>query len=343
MADDTVKVAVRIRPLVDSERNRGCRSIVQKTPGEPQVLVSSGPEPQKYTYNYVFAPEDTQEMIYENAVKSMVFNLFNGYNVTSECDLEIILNAIYSSKRIRNDDDLLIKLLHLSLTLLVLAYGQTGSGKTHTMGTTFKGIMNEEMGIIPRAVTDIFTKIETMTDHEFTVNCSFVELYNEKCYDLLSPNQREESIVDIRESDNKVFIANLTEKTVSDTISTTNFLMKGSADRVVAATAMNSASSRSHAIFTVTVQKVPKDCPSAATIAKFHMVDLAGSERSKKTQTVGENFREGVNINKGLLALGNVISALGDPKENGGHVGYRDSKLTRLLTDSLGGNSKTLV
>lgn len=212
------------------------------------------------------------------------------------------------------------------------------------MGTTFNGIINEEMGVIPRAVSDIFATINTMTDeHDFTVKCSFVELYNEQCYDLLSPNPRDQSIVDVREIDKKVVIPNLTEVTVSDTIATTNYLMKGSADRAVASTAMNAASSRSHAIFTVSIEKVPKECKSAATIAKFHMVDLAGSERSKKTQTVGENFREGVNINKGLLALGNVISALGDPKnQNGGHVGYRDSKLTRLLTDSLGGNSMTL-
>lgn len=211
------------------------------------------------------------------------------------------------------------------------------------MGTTFNGIMDEEMGVIPRAISDIFAEIQTMSDHDFTVHCSFVELYNEKLYDLLSPNQREQSIVDIREIDGKVVIPNLTEVLVSNTFATTNCLISGSSDRAVASTAMNSASSRSHAIFTVTVQKVPKDCPAAATIAKFHMVDLAGSERSKKTQTVGEQFKEGVNINKGLLALGNVISALGSSNQNGGHVGYRDSKLTRLLQDSLGGNSMTLM
>lgn len=220
-SDNTVKVAVRIRPLVKSEKNRGCQSIVHKTANEPQVVVNSGLKTSEmYTYNYVFAPEDTQEMIYENAVKSMVMKLFAGYNVT------------------------------------ILAYGQTGSGKTHTMGTTFNGIMDDEMGVIPRAVGEIFEKIASTPEDEFNVSCSFVELYQEKLYDLLSDNAREQSIVDIREVEGKVVIPNLTEKIVMDTVQTTTCLMQGSSDRAVGATAMNAQSSRSHAIFTVTVQKV---------------------------------------------------------------------------------------
>lgn len=260
-----------------------------------------------FSYNYVFAPEDTQEMIYENAIKTMVLKLFSGYNVT------------------------------------ILAYGQTGSGKTHTMGTTFDGNVNDEMGVIPRAVGEIFEKIAAMTDDDFTVQCSFVELYQERLYDLLSKNSREQSVVDIREIDSKIVIPNLTETSVQTIKETFDCLMQGSSDRAVGATAMNAQSSRSHAIFTITVQKTPKDNPASATIAKFHLVDLAGSERSKKTMTVGEQFKEGVKINQGLLALGNVISALGADKQTNGHVGYRDSKLTRLLQDSLGGNSMTLM
>lgn len=307
-SDNSVKVAVRIRPLVDSERNRGCQSIVHKTGGQSQVVVNSGVKTSEmFTYNYVFAPEDTQEMLYENAVKSMVLKLFAGYNVT------------------------------------ILAYGQTGSGKTHTMGTTFNGIMDDDIGVIPRAINEIFDVISSMLDHDFVVNCSFVELYQEKLYDLLSSNEKEQSVVDIREIEGKIVIPNLTEKIVGDTVATTKWLIQGSSDRAVGATAMNAQSSRSHAIFTITVQKVPKDNPAAATIARFHLVDLAGSERSKKTQAVGEQFKEGVKINQGLLALGNVISALGTGGQNGGHIGYRDSKLTRLLQDSLGGNSMTLI
>ncbi|XP_031628535.1 chromosome-associated kinesin KIF4 [Contarinia nasturtii] len=310
-SDDTVKVAVRIRPLVKSEKDRGCQSIVHKTATHPQVIVNTGTKTSdKYTYNYVFSPEDSQEMIYDNAVRSMVFKLFEGFNVT------------------------------------ILAYGQTGSGKTHTMGTNYNSNGDiDEVGVIPRAVNEIFEQITTMEiDNDFTVNCSFVELYQEKLYDLLTTNQRDQSIVDIREVDGKIVIPNLTERIVKDTVSTTKCLMDGSSFRAVGATAMNAQSSRSHAIFTVTIQKIPKEDPASATIAKFHLVDLAGSERSKKTQAVGEQFKEGVKINQGLLALGNVISALGSTNPNDNkHIGYRDSKLTRLLQDSLGGNSITLM
>lgn len=212
------------------------------------------------------------------------------------------------------------------------------------MGTAFDGTLDEEVGVIPRAVADIFGRVNEMTDNEFNITCSFVELYQEKLYDLLSTGARDQSVVDIREIDGKVVIPNLTEVSVKTTKDTTNCLIRGSSDRAVASTAMNAQSSRSHAIFTITVQKVPKENPSAATIAKFHLVDLAGSERSKKTMTVGEQFKEGVKINQGLLALGNVISALGADKPNSNqHIGYRDSKLTRLLQDSLGGNSMTLM
>lgn len=226
----------------------------------------------------------------------------------------------------------------------ILAYGQTGSGKTHTMGTTYDGSESDEIGVIPRAVADIFNHMEEMPEYDFTVNCAFIELYQEKLYDLLSPQPREQSVVDIREvQNNKIAIPNLTEIVVKNAQETTNCLMRGSADRAVGSTAMNATSSRSHAIFTITLQKVHKDNPTAATSAKFHLVDLAGSERSKKTLTTGEQFKEGVKINQGLLALGNVISALGSSNQNTQHIGYRDSKLTRLLQDSLGGNSMTLM
>lgn len=159
--------------------------------------------PKSFRYNYVFAPEDTQEMIYDNAIKSMVGQLFSGYNVT------------------------------------ILAYGQTGSGKTHTMGTTFDGNLNDDIGVIPRAIEEIFDIIDRMDDHDFNVNCSFVELYQEKLYDLLSKNTREQSVVDIREIDGKIIIPNLSELGVKSTSETTDCLKQGSSDRAVGATAMN--------------------------------------------------------------------------------------------------------
>lgn len=170
----------------------------------------------------------------------------------------------------------------IGYNVTILAYGQTGSGKTHTMGTAFDGAVTDDIGVIPRAVTDIFSKIEQMPDHTFTINCAFIELYQERLYDLLSSNPREQSLVDIREENGKIFIPNLTEVSVKDEKETTDCLIRGSADRAVGSTAMNAQSSRSHAIFTITVQKVKNDDSNTATCAKFHLVDLAGSERSKK-------------------------------------------------------------
>ena len=199
------------------------------------------------------------------------------------------------------------------------------------------------MGVIPRAVHDIFTIITSKKDYEFKVGVSFMELYQEQLYDLLSERQRSERIVDIREDPKGIKIVGLTEKIVTNAKETLEFLAQGSRERATGSTAMNSESSRSHAIFTIIIRQRKYDDPNSATTSKFHLVDLAGSERSKKTQATGERFKEGVNINKGLLALGNVISQLGELGGSATYIGYRDSKLTRLLQDSLGGNSMTLM
>ncbi|CAL7949261.1 unnamed protein product [Xylocopa violacea] len=302
MSEDTVKVAVRIRPLVKTEVEQGCQMCLQVVPGEQQIVIRNTDK--AFTFNYVFAPSVGQEDFYNNAVKDMVKNIFQGYNVT------------------------------------ILAYGQTGSGKTHSMGTNY--VENGNEGVIPRAVQDIFDIIALKEDWCFKTTVSFVELYQEQLYDLLADKQRSQCIVDIRDDGKNVKITGVVEKEVINATEALRCLMQGSLGRATAATAMNANSSRSHAIFSLCIHQQKKDDPNTATTAKFHLVDLAGSERSKKTQATGERFREGVNINKGLLALGNVISQLG---ENGStsFVGYRDSKLTRLLQDSLGGNSVTLM
>jgi len=184
-------------------------------------------------------------------------------------------------------------------------------------------------------------------DTTYVVKVSFVELYNEQLFDLLSSKtRREDTMVDIREDGKGIKIPGLTEQEVGSVEATMALLEKSSEGRVTAATAMNKVSSRSHAIFTLTMESKPG--PNALnqniTISKFHLVDLAGSERQKKTKADGERLKEGININMGLLALGNVISALGDEKRGpDSHIPYRDSKLTRLLQDSLGGNSHTLM
>ena len=212
-------------------------------------------------------------------------------------------------------------------------------------------------GVIPRAVKEIFSRIsEKSDDYDFNVRVAFIELYKEKLYDLLSTKSKikEDCIVDLREDPTKgVVIANLTEVVVGNLRQTMEQLENGSVKRVTAATAMNNTSSRSHAIFTLYIEGTRKSTvvePVEAgqdklnnIVTKFHLVDLAGSERAKKTLATGVRYKEGVAINLGLLALGNVISALGDDSGPKNHIPYRDSKLTRLLQDSLGGNSHTLM
>ncbi|XP_014206954.1 chromosome-associated kinesin KIF4 [Copidosoma floridanum] len=303
MSEDLVKVAVRIRPLVQSEKEKGCQICLNVVPGEQQIQIPSTEK--AFTFNYVFAPECSQEEFYETAIKNMISNIFEGYNVT------------------------------------ILAYGQTGSGKTFSMGTNYDK-SDADCGVIPRAVNDIFEIIEKKTDWEFKVTVAFMELYKEQLYDLLSKKPRNQCVLDIREDLRGIKIVGLSEIPVTNTQETLQCLADGSSNRATGATAMNVQSSRSHAIFTISVHQQKKNEPNSAKFAKFHLVDLAGSERSKKTQAIGERFKEGVNINKGLLALGNVISQLGEGG-NSSYIGYRDSKLTRLLQDSLGGNSVTLM
>ncbi|KOC66714.1 Chromosome-associated kinesin KIF4A [Habropoda laboriosa] len=208
------------------------------------------------------------------------------------------------------------------------------------MGTNY--VEEEDMGVIPRAVYDIFNMISLKDDWSFKITISFIELYQEQLYDLLVDKQRSASIVDIRDDGKNIKVAGVVEKEVTNAVETLYCLTQGSLRRATGATAMNAHSSRSHAIFTLCIYQQKKGDPNTATTSKFHLVDLAGSERSKKTQATGERFKEGVNINKGLLALGNVISQLGEGGSMS-YVGYRDSKLTRLLQDSLGGNSMTLM
>ncbi|XP_015836868.1 chromosome-associated kinesin KIF4A isoform X2 [Tribolium castaneum] len=303
MSDKSVQVALRIRPLVPSEISKGCKNVFEVYPSLNQVKIKNTDK--AFTYNYVFEPSTTQDYVYETCVKGMIENLFNGYNVT------------------------------------VLAYGQTGSGKTHTMGTTYNG--EGEMGVIPRAITEIFNTVRENFVYDVSVTVSFVELYQETLYDLLAEKSRDQCILDIREDPSKgVVIPGLTQVQVDSTQSVFQALIRGSSSRATGATNMNAQSSRSHAIFSVNMTMINKKDGNEKT-AKFHLVDLAGSERPKKTGAVGTTFKEGVNINKGLLVLGNVISALADEKQQHGYISYRDSNLTRLLKDSLGGNSITLM
>uniref|UniRef100_A0A182M2Q0 Kinesin motor domain-containing protein n=1 Tax=Anopheles culicifacies TaxID=139723 RepID=A0A182M2Q0_9DIPT len=315
---ECVKVAVRIRPMSQAEQARGCQTVVEQAAlDHPQILVCGGRTPSDvFSYSYVFPPAAIQSQLYEQSVAPLLTKLLDGYNAT------------------------------------ILAYGQTSSGKTFTMGTDFTGEMSPNIGVIPRAIIDIFRMIgddsegAPCANKNTHITCSFIEVYQDNVYDLLEDKSgTERQAIEIREAvGGDIILQGLTEIEAATEQSAFNCLVRGSTSRVVRATAMNNVSSRSHAIFTLTIQQTSRDDPSKVTRSKFHLVDLAGSERSKKTATTGDRFKEGVEINKCLLALGNVITALGTNSGSGKmHIPYRSSKLTRLLQDSLGGNSYTLM
>jgi hypothetical protein len=205
----------------------------------------------------------------------------------------------------------------------------------------------DEIGIIPRVMQDVFRRLASATagggSQRIVIRASYIEIYNDEVRDLLFPGAQgpQAKHIAIRErSDGTIVLAGVREVEVSTLEQMQQLLEEGSLSRTVAGTLMNSLSSRSHSIFTIAVEQRR----AAETIAaKFHLVDLAGSERAKRTGNAGLRLKESVNINAGLLALGNVISALGDDRRRTGHVPYRESKLTRMLQDSLGGNSRTLM
>ena len=243
-----------------------------------------------------------------------------------------------------------------------MAYGQTGSGKTFTMGSEAHTEPESfsHTGLIPRFMADFFDglqKKKELSDQgkegsatllEYQLTASFLEVYGEDVFDLLDEDRKS---LPLREDSNGGgVISGLTSRPVSDATQALQVLHEGTMNRTTAATLMNLTSSRSHAVFTIYLSQITRSdsCGEVdvTTTSRFTFVDLAGSERMKKTGAEGERAREGIKINEGLLALGNVINALADDerlaKEKKVHVPYRQSKLTRLLQDALGGNSQTL-
>ncbi|CAG9331391.1 unnamed protein product [Blepharisma stoltei] len=220
----------------------------------------------------------------------------------------------------------------------VFAYGQTSSGKTFTM--TGPDITNPGlMGIIPRMVSTVFDKILSADEHlEFQIKVAYCEIYMEKIKDLLDPSKSNLKIHEDRTRG--IYIADLTERYVADPLEVSDLMKVGSQNREVGYTNMNAGSSRSHSIFILTVSQSNSQDLSAKT-GKLYLVDLAGSEKIGKTGAEGKRLEEAKTINKSLTTLGQVISALTDGKSS--HIPYRDSKLTRVLQDSLGGNSKTAL
>lgn len=231
----------------------------------------------------------------------------------------------------------------------IFAYGQTGSGKSYTMMGS-----PDNPGLIPRTCEDLFQRIEASQSPNisYSVRVSYFEVYNEHVRDLFQPRTDPPQYLKIRESPTEgPYVKDLTEIQVRSFEDILKYMRMGDHSRTVAATKMNDTSSRSHAVFTIMLKQIHHDYRTDETterLARIRLVDLAGSERAKATEATGQRLREGGNINKSLTTLGRVIAALADPRAQNKRkareiVPYRDSILTWLLKDSLGGNSKTAM
>ena len=304
---ESVKVMVRCRPLNANEKSKGSEVCVGVDRQRKEISIRNPEEKDNvktFTYDDVFPMECPQKIIYQSSAFGIVENVIQGYNGT------------------------------------IFAYGQTGCGKTFSMmGDPRNEVMK---GIIPRTFGQIMNVIESAKDSQFLVNVSFLEIYNENIRDLLSDSDAK---LDVKEDKDKgIYVQDLSKVPCKSADDMLKAMFKGDQSRSVGATAMNSESSRSHSIFTIYVEVSEKlegaEDPKIRA-GKLNLVDLAGSERQAKTQATGKRLEEAKKINLSLSALGNVISALvaGGSK----HIPYRDSKLTRLLQDSLGGNTKTLM
>lgn len=313
--DHNVQVIIRIRPLSSSEISlQGNSKCVRQD--SSQTITWTGHPESRFTFDVVADENVSQEKLFKVAGLPMVENCMGGYN---SC---------------------------------MFAYGQTGSGKTHTMlgdieGGTRRHSVN--CGMTPRVFECLFSRIQKEKEARreeklrFTCKCSFLEIYNEQILDLLDPSSVN---LQIREDAKKgVYVENLTELEVTSARDVIHNLVQGAANRKVAATNMNRASSRSHSVFTCIIEsKWESQGVTHHRFARLNLVDLAGSERQKSSGAEGERLKEATNINKSLSTLGLVIMNLVNISNGKSlHVPYRDSKLTFLLQDSLGGNSKTII
>ena len=311
---ERVMVHVRIRPFNDDDINRyGRETSIDYSEDEKGIIVLRKEYEKKlFNFDSVFDSAVPQHDVFQRVAVPVVNSVIEGYNGT------------------------------------IFSYGQTGTGKTFTM----IGSTGDQQGIIPRSAHLIFSHIQSCTTHAFTVKVGFLQIYMEMLQDLLCPNA--EKPIRIREDPEEgVYLSGISWVPVNSTKECMELMYQGDRNRNTAFTSMNSHSSRSHAVYMIRMEKRVKftgeqleelekkgEKPDQSmTNSILYLVDLAGSERVSKSKAAGSRLDEAKNINLALLALGNCIQALGDKKAK--YVPFRDSKLTRLLEDSLGGNSKT--
>jgi kinesin family protein 11 len=302
----SVKVSVRLRPLTSREKKKDTIPAVMANTEKKEINVVKGLETKAtrhgFHFDNVFGEYATQEEIFEATLMPLVDQVLQGFEAT------------------------------------VFAYGQTGTGKTYTMeGDITK---EKERGVIPRSCEAIFEHLKNSGRYSnFMVKVSYLEIYNEELADLLVENGSKLKVCE--QKNGKIHCMGLTEKRVTSTEEITTVISSAQQRRQVAETKMNRASSRSHCLFTLRVKSKEKVADGIVEReGKLHLVDLAGSECAKSTGADAARFRESQNINKSLLTLGRVITAL---RDNLPRIPYRDSKLTRLLQEALGGQCQTLI
>ncbi|OBZ89051.1 Kinesin-like protein KIF21B [Choanephora cucurbitarum] len=387
-------LALRIRPLTDRDRaqprfanlaNDDVLKIFDKT-----VKVVS--QNKLFTFDHVFGTESTQEEIFSTIGDQLIRKFIEGYNITILAYGQTSSGKTYTMGTAANgastnsaNEGIVPRSMALLFDLLHNNQGErpispTSSISSSTTTSNKSGSRLRPKSRIGRAshVPQVSTNNSHSSKTKFTVKVSFIEIYNEDLHDLLNSAPQEElPPITIREdTKGRIYWTGVKEVTVHSTDDVLYYLEQGTQNRATGATDMNEKSSRSHAIFSVSLKQEkwipsetskkmarpqsslslrsgsntrsssaqpPEEGEWLITTSKFHFVDLAGSERLKRTAAEGDRRKEGININAGLLALGNVISALGDPSKKSVHVPYRDSKLTRLLQDSLGGSATTLM
>ncbi|KAL6119820.1 kif1b [Pungitius sinensis] len=322
MSGASVKVAVRVRPFNSREMGKDSKCIIQMQGNTTTILNPKAPkEPAKtFSFDYSYwshtTPEDpcfaSQNLVFNDIGKEMLAHAFEGYNVC------------------------------------IFAYGQTGSGKSYTMmGKQEEG----QEGIIPMLCEDLFEKIDDVSNKEelsYSVEVSYMEIYCERVRDLLNPKNKG----NLRVREHPLlgpYVEDLSKLAVTSYTDIADLMDAGNKARTVAATNMNETSSRSHAVFTIVFTQKKHDSEtdiSTEKVSKISLVDLAGSERADSTGATGTRLKEGANINKSLTTLGKVISALAEvskKKKKTDFIPYRDSVLTWLLRENLGGNSRTAM
>lgn len=303
--NEAVQVIVRCRPLNQKDLQADCSSVVN-------IFSNRG----------VIEVENPRAKSENEKTKLFTFDAVYDWNSTQQSIYDETVRTLVSS-------------VLEGYNGCVFAYGQTGTGKTYTMEGT-KDLEGE--GIVPRAFKQIWAHINRTKGIEFLVTVRYLEIYMEEIRDLLKGKKTK--TLELREDSTQgVYVTHLHSQTCKSEADMFKAMKIGNHNRTTGATNMNEHSSRSHAIFQIVVEMAENESKSVK-VGKLNLIDLAGSERQSKTGASGDRLREATKINKALSSLGNVIYALA---ENSAHIPYRDSKLTRLLQDSLGGNSKTIM